>query len=132
MNDDELAAVVGKALTQGRYEREDLYVFDTKLAWQMTNEAHVRDPEQAMVSSAIQTHPDVAPILDKHLNGVLNAPRFSAPALAGWLLTRAFWLGPGAAVAELRTFIDSPLADLDECLAFSGLAARGESPRQRT
>lgn len=121
MNDDELANVLDRALTEGRYERDDLYLFDTKLAWMMTNEAHVRDPQRAMVWSALQAHPDIAPLLGKYLNSTVNSPQLTAPALGDWLLTRAFRIGATGAVAELRSFVNSPHCDVEEYLAFSGL-----------
>jgi hypothetical protein len=52
MDYEELATVLATALEQGRYERDDLYLFDTQLAWEMTNQAHVRDPQRTMVWQA--------------------------------------------------------------------------------
>jgi Apea-like HEPN len=121
MDDEKLASVLAAALKQGRYERDDLYLFDTKLAWQMTNEAHVRDPEREMVWHALQAHADIAPLLGTHLNCGLNAPQLSAAALGDWLLTRASRIGAPGATAELRDFIDGAHCDVEEYLAFSGL-----------
>ncbi len=121
MNDQQLATILEEALQRGRYERDDLYLFPIKLAWRMTNEAHVRDPERSIVFAAIEAHPDLAPILGMYLNTGLNAPQLTAPALGDWLLTRAMHMGAEEAVAELRSFIDAPHCDVDECFAFSGL-----------
>jgi hypothetical protein len=121
MDDEGLASVLAAALEQGRYERDDLYLFDTQLAWEMTNEAHVRDPQRATVSQALEDHPDVAPLLRMHLNCGPNAPQLSASALGDWLLTRASRIGAQAATAELRDFVDSPHCNVEEYLAFSGL-----------
>jgi hypothetical protein len=126
MDYEELAGVLAAALEQGRYERDDLYLFDTQLAWEMTNQAHVRDPQRAMVSQALQAHPDIVPLLGKHLNRPgLNPPQLSAAALGDWLLTHAWRIGAQGATAELRDFVESPHCDVDECLAVSGLRVDG-------
>jgi hypothetical protein len=121
MNDIELGKVLDTALKVGLFERDDLYLFDTKLAWQISNEAHVRDPQRTMVFAALEAHPDVAGLLGKYLNSGLNAPQFTAQTLGDWLLTRASRIGPESTVTELRAFIDSPHCNVVEHLAFSGL-----------
>lgn len=131
MDYEELAKVLATALEQGRYERDDLYLFDTKLAWEMTNQAHVRDPQRMTVAEALQAHPDVAPLLGKYSNCGLNAPPLTATALGDWLLTRASIIGADGATAELRDFVDRQHCEVEEYLAFSGLevnAAMALSP----
>jgi hypothetical protein len=121
MTDNELADVLKVALKDGLHVRDDLYLFDTKLAWDLTNEAHVHEPQQLAVFAALEAHPQIHPILGMHLNCGLNGQRITRENLGSWLLTRAMRIGPEAAVAELRSFIDSPHCDLEEYLAFSGL-----------
>ena len=121
MTYSELAKVLAQALKDGLYERDDLYLFDTKLAWQLTNEAHVRKPQRLAVFAALEAHPDVAHVLGLHLNSGLNGARLAREALGAWLLTRATQLGPTAAIAELRSFLTGGHCELEEYLAFSGL-----------
>lgn len=122
MTDDELISVLEHALKDGRYDRDDLYLFDTKTAWQLTHEAHVHDAQRDKVIAALEAHPDIAPLLGMHLNGGgINAPKLDREPFGGWLLTRAAQIGAVAAVTELRAFLDSQFCELEEYLAFSGL-----------
>jgi len=121
MNDKQLTKALDTALKDGLFERDDLYLFDTNLAWQLSNEAHVRDPQRMAFFAALEAHPDVAGLLGKHLNSGLNAPQFTAQTLGDWLLTRASKNGAEPTITELRAFIDCPRANVEEHLAFSGL-----------
>lgn len=121
MNYEELARVLATALEQGRYEPDYLYRFPTQDAWELTNQAHLRDPQRAMVQEALQAHPDVAPLLGNRLNAGLNAAELTAAGLGDWLLTRTWQIGPQGATGELRAFVESPDCDVEEYLAFSGL-----------
>jgi len=77
MTDDELTEVLDQALKDGLYERDDLYLFDTKLAWQLSNEAHVHDVQRHQVFCALEEHPDIALLLGMHLNSGLNGQKLA-------------------------------------------------------
>jgi hypothetical protein len=121
MNDSELIDVLRVALKDGLHVRDDLYVFNTQIAWEMTNEAHVHEPQRLAVFAALEAHPQIQPVLGMYLNRGLNVQPLTRENLGGWLLTRAMQMGPEAAVAELRSFVDSSHCDLEEYIAFSGL-----------
>jgi hypothetical protein len=118
---DDLVGVVALALRDGLRVRDDLYLFDTKLAWQLTNEAHVQEAQRLGVYSALESHPELKRVLGMHLNTGLNAPRVTREALGDWLLTRAMRIGPETAVQDLRVVLEKDCLLAEEHLAISGL-----------
>ncbi|HEY7184461.1 MAG TPA: hypothetical protein VIC84_23695 [Blastocatellia bacterium] len=121
MTDNELVDVLKAALKDGLHIRDDLYLFNTQVAWDLTNQAHVQEPQRMAVFAALEAHPQIQPILGMYLNRGLNGQPLTRENLGDWLLTRAMKNGPEAAVAQLRPFVDSSHCDLEEYLAFSGL-----------
>lgn len=121
MDDHELGTLLDSALATQRYERDDLYLFPTKLAWRMTNEVHVRDPAWNDLVAAIKAHPDIASVLGKCLNTGGGGAQLTDAGLGIWLLTEASKTSGAGAVALLREFLGSPHCSSTEYLAFSGL-----------
>jgi hypothetical protein len=121
MTDDELAKVLDQALKEGLYEPDDLYLFDTKLAWQLSNQVHVNGAQRKEVFAALEKHPDISPLLGLYINSGINGQKLARESLGDWLLTRGTQIGSVSAVAELRAFVDSQHCDVEEYLAISGL-----------
>ena len=121
MNDDELATILETSLKRGGFERDDLYLFDTPLAWIMTNEAHIGDDERKVVIEALATHVGVRELLDCAVNVGNRDICITPEALCGWLLTRTKQVGAITAVGALRQFLSQSFCPCDEILALSGL-----------
>jgi hypothetical protein len=99
MTDDELAKVLDQALKEGLYEPDDLYLFDTKLAWQLSNQVHVNDAQRKEVFAALEKHPDISPLLGLYINSGINGQKLARESLGDWLLTRGTQIGSVSAVA---------------------------------
>ena len=121
MNDDELATILETSLKRGGFERDDLYLFDTPLAWIMTNEAHIGDDERKVVVDALATHVGVRELLNCAVNAGNRDICITPEALCGWLLTRTKQVGAIETVGVLRQFLSQPFCPCDEILALSGL-----------
>jgi len=121
LNDDELATILETSLKRGGFERDDLYLFDTPLAWMMTNEAHVGEDERKAVIDALAAHDDVMELLDCEVNVGNRDIRIAPDGLCGWLLTRTKHVGAIEAIVALRQFLSQPFCPCDEILALSGL-----------
>lgn len=121
MTDDGLITVLNQALKDGHHARDDLYLYDTMLAWQMTNEANVDEVQRLKVHEALCQHADIAPLMGAHVNCGINSQKLIPENIAKWLLTRAFQSGANEAVKKFRAFLDSQHCEVEEYLAFSGL-----------
>lgn len=121
MTDAELSDVLTESLKTGQFKRDDLYLFDTEIAWKLSNEAHVREQQRLNTFSAIDKHNFSNTLVGHYLHSGINAQRIQREQLGDWMLTRAATVGAAAAVTEVRAFVDSGYIDIDEYLAFSGL-----------
>lgn len=118
---DDLAEVLSQALSDGQFIPDNLYFYNTEIAWQLTNEAHIHEAQRLIVYSTLESYPELQSVLGMHINTGLNAPQVTREALGNWLLTRAMLLGPEHAVSELRVLLADGFLVAEEYLAISGL-----------
>jgi hypothetical protein len=93
VNDEELAATLDHALTQGGFERDDLYLFDMPNAWMMTHEAHVREAERKAVLDALGAHEELRQLFGTAINLGNRDVSVTPESLCSWILTRAKQVG---------------------------------------
>jgi hypothetical protein len=121
LNDEELAATLDHALTQGGFERDDLYLFDMPNAWMMTHEAHVREAERKAVLDSLGAHEELRQLFGTAINLGNRDVSVTPESLCSWILTRAKHVGATECVRGVRQFLSQPYTPVDEILAVSGL-----------